>query len=280
MNFGECASYMLKGFSNLPLVFNGFKCYTQNFIGNIINLITSKFSHRDITSVKDNIFMSWALQFSGIFIFSILSIILTSISAGFWGIFIGLFGGVFSIIGCIGYFVVFTICMYFGSKYQTHWNNVLIKVITVFYLIAILLAIKSILLGVLDFLDFYGIFSILLSIVMIVENLWTIGVIGLFFNGLFRSLEVNSNNGYTNSFNPQNTFNSQNNFGQQNDFSQQNGFNQQNNFNQQNGFGHQNNLGHQNNVNQKMLYECPYCHGAVEYGVNPCPHCNNMLNWG
>lgn len=64
-----------------------------------------------------------------------------------------------------------------------------------------------------------------------------------------------------------------------------NGFNgyNQNNFNQNN--NNQNNYNQQNpnqNVNPQnvQMYACPYCGKAVMHGANPCPHCNNSLNWG
>ncbi len=70
----------------------------------------------------------------------------------------------------------------------------------------------------------------------------------------------------------------QNNFGQ-NNFGQNNfGQNQQ-----QNDFTNNQN---QQNFNQNMnpqnvqMYACPYCGKAVMQGANPCPHCNNSLNWG
>ena len=68
----------------------------------------------------------------------------------------------------------------------------------------------------------------------------------------------------------------------------QNNFNQ-NNFNQNN-FGQNmnqpandyNNGYNQQNVNPQnvQMYACPYCGKAVMQGANPCPHCNNFLNWG
>lgn len=61
-----------------------------------------------------------------------------------------------------------------------------------------------------------------------------------------------------------------------------NGYNQ-NNFNQNN--YNQQNYNQQNpnqNVNPQnvQMYACPYCGKAVMHGANPCPHCNNSLNWG
>ena len=55
-----------------------------------------------------------------------------------------------------------------------------------------------------------------------------------------------------------------------------NGYNQ-NNFNQN--YNQQNSNQNVNPQNVQM-YACPYCGKAVMHGANPCPHCNNSLNWG
>ena len=86
----------------------------------------------------------------------------------------------------------------------------------------------------------------------------------------------NMNNGFNQNQNMNNGFNQpQNNFGQNNGFNQ-NGFGQ-NNFNQGMNQGQvQQNVPTQN----VQMYACPYCGQAIVHGANPCPHCNNPVNWG
>ena len=105
------------------------------------------------------------------------------------------------------------------------------------------------------------------------------GIAGLGAVNTVKNSTVDIPNQPQNGFNqPQNGFNQ----GMNNGFNQpQNGFNQ-NGFSQ-NGFNQDMNQGQvQQNVPTQnvQMYACPYCGQAIVHGANPCPHCNNPVNWG
>jgi len=80
MSLGQCIEYVFKSVKNLPFIMNGFSWFFKGSIWDIISMMKSKTTHRDITNVKDSIFMGWSLNFWGALIFSILTLCITSFS--------------------------------------------------------------------------------------------------------------------------------------------------------------------------------------------------------
>lgn len=305
MNFQNTLTYVINGVGKVPSVMQGLDYWVSGGINRSINRLRENSSHINMTESKDTVFTGMLVAFWCSILLQVISRICDILLGGLGGIFGGILGFVFLAVGTVVGLVILTAVIIFASKYQ-NWSTQVIKILTGLYFISLIFVVISFVGGLwgiissLQFIRFTSAHSIISSIIGLISSVATFLASGIILNGLAGGTAVNmTQQGFNQQGFGQQGFGGQ----QQTGFGgqqQQAGFGGQQSYGQagfggfdgqqgsgQTGFGGfdqgfgQQQTGFQagQNTAQPQMYQCPFCGQAIHYGVNPCPHCHNSLNW-
>ena len=305
MNFQNTLTYVINGVGKVPSVMQGLGYWVSGGINRSINRLRENSSHINMTESKDTVFTGMLVAFWCSILLQVISRICDILLGGLGGIFGGILGFVFLAVGTVVGLVILTAVIMFASKYQ-NWSTQVIKILTGLYFISLIFVVISFVGGLwgiissLQFIRFTSAHSIISSIIGLISSVATFLASGIILNGLAGGTAVNmAQQGFNQQGFGQQGFGGQ----QQTGFGgqqQQAGFGGQQSYGQagfggfdgqqgsgQTGFGgFDQGLGQQQtgfqagqNTAQTQMYQCTFCGQAIPYGVNPCPHCHNSLNW-
>lgn len=272
MNYGNAIMYIINSFNKIPEVFKGITYYTSG-IGQSFNRLKEKSSHLNMTEVENEVYTAFGISFWLSSIFGIIILVLSCMQAGIWGIFGGIFGMAGELIGMAFILLIYSLFVFLGNKYKDHWNMLLMKFLIVLYFISIFLTLWGVIgdiRGVISAIRYFSGYSMLYSIISLLEAAVVLMSSGLVLNALNKGVPVN--------YQASNTFQNNSQMNNQNYWENQNI-----NSNGLSGLGAVNDRKIGGSIQQEepmqQLYACPYCGGAITQGTNPCPHCNQQVNW-
>ena len=316
MDFASAINYIFSGIGKIPGVVAGLGYYMSGGLGRTINRLKANEPVLNMQNSQDGLFTAWSISFWMSLLFSVIGILLTSISLGFAGIFTAIFGGIGSLIGAVFMLAVYTILISVASKHP-NWQMLLAKVLMVLYFIGIIANVFGVVgdirnvFSYISSLSYYGIFLVLSAIVNLISKVAQILVTGLALDALNNGVPVGMQNqgqqgfgqqgqGFGQQGQPGFGGQAQQGFGQQSQgfgqqsqqgFAQNQGFGQQT---QQQGFGQQGfvqpgqSFGQQTQQSQPgfggqpqtpVTYPCPYCGSPMVAGSNPCKSCGRQVQW-
>lgn len=277
MNYGQAISYVLRSINRIPQLFLGISYYTSGGINRSISLLSLQSSHIDMRNNADRTYLGWSFMFWGSFILGLLSMVVSSIPYGGWGFLTVFLGSLVTLVASVVSLLMAALFITLGEKFKSHWNTILMKVITVLYFISVISCIWGMISAIIGLVRDFAIISLITCFISLVQNFVNVCAYGMILDAIATGSPTNYVQNQNNQFNQQNYYS-------------QSQFNQQGQFNVQNqGL---NNLGAINTNNSKssietqqptqspQMYACPFCNKPIVYGTNPCPHCNNTLNWG
>ena len=320
MGIGNNISHILANSSKLPQLFSGLSYFKNGGLSKSFSVIGMKGTHFDMRNCQETIYTGWSLSWWISAISLIITNILSIISNGFGisNILSIAFGAGISLVifawfmdmgkkndshwkaGLVKLLIILHLIGILGC----------LGVIFIEVIVGGIGSITSLIfLGIKDAIYFIiNIFiELVVNILTIVASLYTLsGLNGAVVNanGGYNPYYNNSNmnNGYNpnmqNGYNPNqdmsNGFNNVVGLGAINTQKNQSigedttGFTQQNGYSQQNNYGYNQNQQNTYNPNNEyiqqpqnvQMYACPYCGQAIVHMANPCPHCNNQINWG
>lgn len=302
MGFQETLTQVINGIGRLPQIVQGIGYWTGG-IGRSVARLKCTEDHVDMSSSEDTVFTGMLIVFWMSTLLGIIKSVASIVLGGVGGIFGGILGLVGLVVVTIIGMIIITAVIMFAKKYTNRWSMQVVKVLTVLYFISAALTLLGLvgdiwsLIQSIRFIIYGSIYSIVANILNVISTLATLLGIGVIQSGLAGGQPVNLNpgfgqqgfNGQQPGFGGQQAFNQQG-FGQQQSGfgQQQTGFGGQQGFGQQqSGFGgQQSGFNQQANLNKQQtppvdqqMYQCPFCGKPIHYGVNPCPHCHNNLNW-
>lgn len=282
MDFAGSINYMVSCIAKIPMIITGITYYTGGGVQQSISRLSDNNTHVDMTNCDTRVYDGLMVNYFCALLLAVVSTILSAILGGVVGILLGGLGLIGQVIFMVVSLVIFAVIITIGRANTNHWNMTFIKVLLVLYLIGSAITLVQTVgsvIGLISDVLHFKLFFVLMSLVSFLGKLCSLMGYGMILNGL------NGGRPFTNQtqFNTQ----AQPGFGQQYNtpgfdqgFGQQGPVNQgYGDFNQ--GFGQQQQefQSHQVNQTQSQMYQCPYCGKPIAYGVNPCPHCNNTLNW-
>ena len=277
VSFLDAVMYVLKSFSKVPNVIMGGISNIAKSISNGIAVLGATGTHSDMTNSEEKLFSAYASNFYVGIVNAVISIILLILSAfiisgdlvsgGIATIITTIFGGIGLFAAAIWSLAIASVVVFFGKKYITSWNLILIKVLVVLNMLSCASSILSILITIgTSIFALFGDFVILTLIQNLVNIVFTL--IGIVINTvIIDALSTGRVYSKDNSANMNNGYN------------QNMGYEQNNNFNQNNGYNPNIDLNKQDNQQNVQMYACPYCGKAIYQNQSPCPHCNNVVNW-
>lgn len=300
MDFQTALTYVINGIGKIALLPQGMGYWVGGGIGRSIAKLKDPSPKFDMTIASETFYTGLVTAFWSSILIQVVLSICNFILGGLSGIIGSVFGLVFLAIGAIVGMVILTAVLIFANTHKV-WNATVVKVLTALYLIASAFTVLSFLGGTWGLIDVarylrYSSFNTIVhAIIGVITPIVTLMSSGIVLKGLAAGIPIQmGQNGFT----QQGFGQQQTGFGQQQGFSQQNyqgfGQQQQTGFGQQNpqGFSGQQGFGQQTQQTgfdtadlskqqqpQGQLYQCPYCGQGITYGANPCPYCNNHLNW-
>lgn len=294
MDIAGAINYMLSCIGKLPMIILGLTYYTGGGIQRTVSRLSDNSPSINMTNADNTVYDALSITYFWGLICSVVILICTIVTSGLLGILIGGIGAIWQVIVAVVGFAILALIIAVGKANVTHWNMTLVKILSVIYMINAVVSLIQIVTSAIglvsDIVHIYSIFMIISSIISVVSHIVSFLGAGMVLNGLNGGTPVQAQQNFSQQgfgtqpndyWNQQNQQNINQGFGDQGqrqtgfgDFNQ--GFGQQQQEFQSNQFETQQQYGQPGTT---QMYQCPFCGKPIQFRANPCPHCNNLIQW-